>query len=147
MPPALLLCRFVKGAIEQLQAAGVEAGSIDVIISNCVINLSPDKPAVLREAYRALTQGGEMYFSDVYCDRRLPAAIRKHEVLLGECLGGALAINDFARLCKEVSVSAVLCCAVLLRCAVMCALPWCLHYAVLCCACPWYSVTLSMYRH
>jgi SAM-dependent methyltransferase len=39
------------------------AGSVDVIISNCVINLSPDKPAVLREAYRALAEGGEVYFS------------------------------------------------------------------------------------
>lgn len=59
----VLLCRFVKGAIEQLDAAGIAAGSVDVIISNCVINLSPDKPAVLRQAFRALAEGGEVYFS------------------------------------------------------------------------------------
>jgi ubiquinone/menaquinone biosynthesis C-methylase UbiE len=94
--------RYVKGAIEHLEASGIAAGSVDVIISNCVINLSPDKPAVLREAYRALADGGEVYFSDVYCDRRLPADARTHEVLLGECLGGALAINDFVRLCQQV---------------------------------------------
>jgi ubiquinone/menaquinone biosynthesis C-methylase UbiE len=57
--------RFVKGAIEHLEAAGIAAGSVDVIISNCVINLSPDKPAVLREAYRALADGGEVFFSGV----------------------------------------------------------------------------------
>lgn len=60
----MLACfRFVKGSIELLEAAGIAAGSVDVIISNCVINLSPDKPAVLREAYRALAEGGEVFFS------------------------------------------------------------------------------------
>jgi ubiquinone/menaquinone biosynthesis C-methylase UbiE len=53
----------VKGAIEEMEASGIAADSVDVIISNCVINLSPDKPAVLREAYRALAEGGEVYFS------------------------------------------------------------------------------------
>lgn len=43
--------------------------------------------------------------ADVYCDRRLPAEIRTHEVLLGECLGGALAINDFVRLCQQVGAN------------------------------------------
>ena len=69
---------------------GTTAGAVvDMIISNCVINLSPDKPAVLREAHRVLANGGEFYFSDVYCDRRLPEDLRSHEILLGECLGGA----------------------------------------------------------
>jgi arsenite methyltransferase len=68
---------------------------VDIIISNCVVNLSPDKLSVLREAYRVLAEGGEFYFSDVYCDRRIPQAIRTHEVLLGECLAGALYVNDF----------------------------------------------------
>ena len=91
--------KFVKGTIEDLQAAGVEDASQDLIISNCVVNLSPDKPAVLSEAYRALSDGGEFYFSDVYCDRRLPEELRSHEILLGECLGGAMYIEDFKRLC------------------------------------------------
>lgn len=93
--------RFLQGSIEQLSAAGVAPGSVDIIISNCVINLSPDKPAVLREAYAALAEGGEVYFSDVYADRRLPADVRGHEVLLGECLGGALHINDFLRAARQ----------------------------------------------
>ena len=50
------------------------------VISNCVVNLSPDKPRVIREAYRVLRPGGELYFSDVYCDRRLPEVVQKDEV-------------------------------------------------------------------
>jgi arsenite methyltransferase len=89
--------RFAAGEIEDLAAAGVADASVDLIISNCVVNLSADKGAVLREAYRALAPGGEMYFSDVYADRRLPAAVRADEVMLGECLGGALYVEDFLR--------------------------------------------------
>merc|ERR1711862_985761 len=89
--------RFVKGYIEFLNKAGIEPNSIDIVISNCVINLSPDKPRVLKEVYNVLRDGGELFFSDVYCSRRLPSHIRNHEVLLGECLGGALYIEDFKR--------------------------------------------------
>jgi hypothetical protein len=53
----------------------------------------------LSEAWRVLADGGEFYFSDVYCDRRLPEDIRAHPVLLGECLGGAMYVEDFRRLC------------------------------------------------
>lgn len=91
--------KFVKGTIEDLKAAGIEDNSVDLIMSNCVINLSPDKPAVLSEAARVLADGGEFYFSDVYCDRRLPEELRSEPVLLGECLGGAMYIEDFKRLC------------------------------------------------
>eukprot|EP00200_Dunaliella_tertiolecta_P001860 CAMPEP_0202348770 /NCGR_PEP_ID=MMETSP1126-20121109/6548_1 /ASSEMBLY_ACC=CAM_ASM_000457 /TAXON_ID=3047 /ORGANISM="Dunaliella tertiolecta, Strain CCMP1320" /LENGTH=384 /DNA_ID=CAMNT_0048940485 /DNA_START=177 /DNA_END=1331 /DNA_ORIENTATION=+ len=94
--------RFIKGEIENLSAAGIPDDSQDLVISNCVINLSPDKAAVLREVYRVLAPGGEMYFSDIYCDRRLPQELRTHPVLLGECLGGALYINDFIRLARQV---------------------------------------------
>ncbi|KXZ46284.1 hypothetical protein GPECTOR_45g154 [Gonium pectorale] len=94
--------RFVAGEIEYLDRAGIPDESADLIISNCVINLSPDKARVLSEAYRVLAPGGEMHFSDVYADRRLPAAIRTHPVLLGECLAGSLYINDFIRLCRKV---------------------------------------------
>ena len=54
---------FIQGTIEDLSA--IPDDSIDIIISNCVVNLSPDKPAVLKEAYRVLRKGGEFYFSDV----------------------------------------------------------------------------------
>jgi hypothetical protein len=60
---------------------------VDLVISNCVVNLSPDKRAVMREVHRVLADGGEFYFSDVYCDRRLPAAARADPLLVGECLG------------------------------------------------------------
>jgi arsenite methyltransferase len=92
---------FHQGYIENLAALGFADESFDVIISNCVINLSPDKDSVLREAYRLLKKGGEMYFSDVYADRRLPAELREDEVLYGECLGGALYWNDFQNLAKR----------------------------------------------
>jgi SAM-dependent methyltransferase len=75
--------RFVQGNIEDLAAAGIPDNSIDIVISNCVINLSPAKDKVLAEVHRVLAPRGEMYFSDVYCDRRLPDGLRTHPVLLG----------------------------------------------------------------
>lgn len=93
--------RFHKGYIEQLDQLDLEPGSFDVIVSNCVINLSPDKEAVLRGVHRLLKPGGEFYFSDVYADRRVPLSLRNDEVLYGECLGGALYWNDFLRLAQE----------------------------------------------
>lgn len=92
--------RFLKGYIERLDELGLEPESFDVIVSNCVINLSVDKPAVLRGALRLLKPGGELYFSDVYCDRRLPLSIKADPVLYGECLGGALYWNDFLPMAK-----------------------------------------------
>jgi SAM-dependent methyltransferase len=89
--------RFVEGYIERLDELGLEPESFDVIVSNCVVNLSPDKDAVLGGVYRLLKPGGEFYFSDIYADRRVPDSIRNHSVLYGECLGGALYWNDFLR--------------------------------------------------
>lgn len=62
----------------------------DVIISNCVINLCTDKEAVLKECLNLLKPGGELYFSDVYANRRVPKSLQEDEVLWGECLSGAL---------------------------------------------------------
>ena len=90
--------RFLHGYIERLEELGLEAESFDVIVSNCVVNLSPDKEAVLRGVHRLLKPGGEFYFSDVYADRRVPDAVRDDPLLYGECLGGALYWNDFLRL-------------------------------------------------
>jgi SAM-dependent methyltransferase len=92
--------RFLQGYIEQLGELGLEPASFDVVVSNCVINLAVDKPAVLRGAHSLLKAGGELYFSDVYCDRRLPDSIARDRVLYGECLGGALYWNDFLTMAK-----------------------------------------------
>ncbi|XP_044293745.1 arsenite methyltransferase isoform X2 [Varanus komodoensis] len=93
---------FICGYMEKLGEAGLRDDSYDLVISNCVVNLSPDKCAVLREAYRILKNGGEMYFSDVYASQDLPETIRKHRVLWGECLGGALCWKDLYRIAEQV---------------------------------------------
>lgn len=91
---------FHQGYIERLDELALAENSFDLIVSNCVLNLCPDKGAVLREAYRLLKPGGEMYFSDVYADRRIPEALLADPVLHGECLSGALYWNDFLTLAK-----------------------------------------------
>ena len=93
--------QFIQGYIERLEDLNLEPGSFDVIVSNCVVNLSPDKDAVMRGVHRLLKPGGEFFFSDVYVDRRVPAAVRNDPVLYGECLGGALYWNDFVRLSHQ----------------------------------------------
>lgn len=102
---------FRQGYIEDLAGAGIADASVDLVISNCVVNLSPDKPRVFREIFRVLKPGGELYFSDVFADRRIPAPLAQDAVLLGECLGGALYVEDFRRLmsssgCRDARVVA-----------------------------------------
>ena len=91
---------FLQGYIEDL--SGVKSDTIDIVISNCVVNLSPRKDLVLKEAWRVLKQGGEFYFSDVYSDRRMSKEAQDNKILYGECISGALYINDFISLCKKV---------------------------------------------
>ena len=93
--------QFMHGYIERLEDLNLEPGSFDVIVSNCVVNLSPDKDAVMRGVHRLLKPGGEFFFSDVYADRRVPVAVQNDPILYGECLGGALYWNDFLRLSHQ----------------------------------------------
>lgn len=93
---------FRTGYIEDLRTAGIDNDSVDVVISNCVVNLSPHKRRVFEEIFRVLKPGGELYFSDVFADRRIPAEISADPVLRGECLGGALYTEDFRRLLRDV---------------------------------------------
>jgi arsenite methyltransferase len=93
--------RLIEGRIEDLGALGLEPEGFDLIVSNCVINLSPDKPAVLAQAHALLRPGGELYFSDVYADRRVPPELAADPVLYGECLAGALYWNDFLHLARN----------------------------------------------
>jgi arsenite methyltransferase len=92
---------FKKGYIEDLQSIGIENDSVDLVISNCVLNLSTDKKKVFSEIFRVLKPGGELYFSDVYSGRRIPEALVKDPVLFGECLSGAMYIEDFRRLLTD----------------------------------------------
>ena len=93
--------RFIEGDIEKLDELDLPEASFDVIVSNCVINLVADKEAVFRAAHRLLKPGGELYFSDVYADRRVPAHLLDDPVLHGECLSGALYWGDFDMLAKR----------------------------------------------
>lgn len=92
---------FRRGYIEDLAALGVADNSVDVVISNCVLNLSPDKPRVFAEIFRVLKPGGELYFADVFAGRRVPARFHDDPVLHGECLAGAMYWEDFRRLLRE----------------------------------------------
>lgn len=89
---------FRLGYIEDLAACGIEDESIDLVVSNCVVNLSPFKDMVMAEVYRVLKPGGELYFSDVYASRRLPQELRDDPILHSECLGGATYAEDFRQL-------------------------------------------------
>ena len=92
---------FLKGNIESLDELDLEPESFDIIISNCVINLASDKQKVLKDAFKLLKKGGEMYFSDVYSDRRISKELQNDQVLWGECLSGALYWNDFLGFAKH----------------------------------------------
>ena len=89
---------LLQGYIEDLKSLGIEDNSVDVVISNCVINLSPAKEQVFREIYRVLKPGGELFFADVFSDRRIPEALANDPILRGECLSGTLYTEDFRRI-------------------------------------------------
>ncbi len=82
---------FKLGEIEALPLAD---RSVDVVVSNCVINLSPDMPAVLREAFRVLRPGGRMAISDIVASGPLPAEMREDASSLVGCIAGAPSIDD-----------------------------------------------------
>ncbi|MDH4129247.1 MAG: methyltransferase domain-containing protein [Spirochaetota bacterium] len=91
---------FKMGYIEDLKSIGIKDNSVDIVISNCVINLSPNKKDVFSEIFRVLKPGGELYFSDIFSGRRIPEKLKNDPILYGECLSGALYIEDFRRLLR-----------------------------------------------
>jgi arsenite methyltransferase len=93
---------FHHGYIEELAELGIKDNSIDVVTSNCVLNLTADKKKVFSEIFRVLKPGGELYFSDVFASRRIPEELQNDPILRGECLGGALYTEDFRRLMVEI---------------------------------------------
>ncbi|HEX9038667.1 MAG TPA: arsenite methyltransferase [Ktedonobacterales bacterium] len=89
---------FLKGRIEEIP---LPANTVDVVISNCVINLSADKGQVLREAFRVLKPGGRFAVSDVVADGPTPEWLRRNMEAWVGCLAGALEVADYQRLLAE----------------------------------------------
>ena len=89
---------FLKGEIENIP---LPQESVDVIISNCVINLSADKGRVLREAFRVLKPGGRFAVSDVVCRGEIPESVRRNMELWIGCIAGALEEGEYRRLLAE----------------------------------------------
>lgn len=85
---------FRQGYLEELP---VEDSSIDVVISNCVINLSPDKPKVFAEIFRVLKPGGRISISDIVTAGELPQEIKNDMAAWGACIAGALDMDEFTR--------------------------------------------------
>src|SRR5215472_857849 len=95
---------FLKG---QIEAIPLPADSVDVVISNCVINLAADKGQVLREAFRVLTPGGRFAVSDVVADGPVPEALRHNMEAWVGCLAGALEVEAYERLLAEAGFEGV----------------------------------------
>ena len=93
---------FRKGFIEKLPVAG---NSIDLVISNCVINLSPDKPAVFAEIARVLKPGGQFWFSDIVLLRPLPPAIADSVGAYVGCVAGASLLSEYIALLADAGLS------------------------------------------
>ena len=95
---------FLKGIIE---AIPLPDQSVDVVISNCVINLSADKRQVLQEAYRVLTPGGRFAVSDIVIQGHLPSTIQKDMESWAGCIAGALEEEVYRRLLQEAGFTAI----------------------------------------
>ncbi len=79
----------------QIEALPVDEGSIDVIMSNCVINLSPNKPAVFREAFRVLKRGGRLAISDIVTEGDFSSELRAQMDKWADCVTGAIDVTDY----------------------------------------------------
>jgi SAM-dependent methyltransferase len=95
---------FRHGQIEDLP---VEEASIDVIMSNCVINLSPEKPAVFREAYRVLKPGGRFSISDIVTDGEFSSELRADLDSWSDCVTGAVPAEDYTAMLRDAGFSDV----------------------------------------
>ena len=95
---------FRLGEIERLPVAD---GTVDVILSNCVVNLSPDKAAVFREAARVLKPGGRLAIADVLATSPLPDALRKEIGLLAGCVAGAATVDEVTAMLRAAGLTAV----------------------------------------
>jgi arsenite methyltransferase len=85
---------FRQGYLEDMP---VDSDSVDVVISNCVINLSPDKPQVFREIYRVLKPGGRVAVSDIVTFGELPESLKNDMIAWGACVAGALDVAEYTQ--------------------------------------------------
>lgn len=90
---------FIKGHIEDIP---LPDGTVDVILSNCVINLSVDKPRVIQEAYRVLKKRGRLAVSDIVAERNVPAAIKADMEAYAGCIAGALIKDEYIACLQDV---------------------------------------------
>jgi arsenite methyltransferase len=95
---------FRLGEIEHLPVAD---GTVDVVISNCVINLSTDKPGVVREAFRVLRPGGRLAVSDIVATGELPEDVRNDLRLISACIGGATPVTALETMLRDAGFSDV----------------------------------------
>jgi len=91
----------VKFRLGEIEILPIENESVDVVISNCVINLSPDKNKVFREAFRVLKPGGRMLISDIVTQGELPKKMRGSLELWAECIAGALDEQEYIRKIRD----------------------------------------------
>lgn len=96
---------FRQGDIENLP---IETNSIDVVISNCVINLAPDKEEVFKEIFRVLKPGGRLMVSDTVLLKPLPLKLKENEGLLTGCVSGAMIKEDYLKLIKKTGFSDII---------------------------------------
>ena len=87
--------------LAEIERLPVEKDSIDIVISNCVINLSPEKPAVFSEIFRVLKPGGRLAISDIVATTPLPPDVRSDPLLLCGCIGGAAAVEELDAILRK----------------------------------------------
>ncbi len=99
--------RNVEFRLGEIEALPVADASVDLIISNCVINLSPEKERVFREAARVLKPGGRLAIADVVATKPLPAALREKLTAIGACVGGATPLAELRAMLAEAGFARV----------------------------------------
>jgi arsenite methyltransferase len=97
----------VEFRLGEIEALPVADNSVDVVISNCVVNLSPEKPRVFREAFRVLKAGGRLAVADVVATNPLPESIRRQLNAVGACVGGAALVDELKAMLKEAGFARV----------------------------------------